>query len=104
MFCVTKDSSPCNSTLMNLSAQDRLRLDGEERATARLHRQCQREQEGRRSERTEVREARLDRRSVHGEESITISGSIGVKLVRGPSCQLALNIKIRILKMFTAHQ
>ena len=89
---------------MNLSAQDRLRLDGEERATARLHCQCQREQEGRRSERTEVREARLDRRSIHGEESITISGSIGVKLVRGPSCQLALNIKIRILKMFTAHQ
>ena len=76
---------------MNLSAQDRLRLDGEERATARLHRQCQREQEGRQ---TKVRGARLDRQSVHGEESITISGSIGVKLVRGPSCQLVLNIKI----------
>ena len=59
---------------------------------------------GKQSEQTEVREARLDRRSVHGEESITISGSIGVKLVRGQSCQLALNIKIRILKMFTAHQ
>ena len=53
MFCATKGSSPCNSTLMNLSAQDRLRLEGEERATARLHRQCQREQEGRQSERTE---------------------------------------------------
>ena len=56
------------------------------------------------SERTEVREARLDRRSVHGEESVVFSRSVSVKLVRGQSFQLALNIKIRILKMFTAHQ
>jgi len=71
MFCATKDSSPCNSTLMNvLSARDRLRLEREERATARLHRQCQREQEGRQSERTKVRQARLDRQSIHSEEWI----------------------------------
>ena len=48
---------------------------------------------GRRSERTKVRQARLDR-SIHGEESVTFSGSIGVELnSKGPSCQLALNIK-----------
>ena len=40
----------------------------------------QREQEGRRSEPTEVRQARLDRRSVHGEESVVFSGSISVEL------------------------
>ena len=69
---LTKDSSPCNSTLINVqSARDRLRLEREERATARL-RWRQREQERRRSERTEVRKARLDRRSVHGEESVVI--------------------------------
>ena len=63
-----------------LSARGRLRLEREERATARL--QCRRhgEQEGRRSERTEVREARLDRRSVHGEESVMFCGSISVEL------------------------
>ena len=61
-FCATRDSSPCNSTL--LSARDRLRLKREERTTARLQRRRQSEQEGRRSERTEVREARVDRRSV----------------------------------------
>ena len=76
----TKDSSPCNSTLINLlSARDRLRLEREERATARLRRR-QTEQEGRRSERTEVREARLNRRSVHGEESVVFSGSIPMEL------------------------
>ena len=33
-----KDSSLCNSMLMNLlNARDRLRLEQEERATARLH-------------------------------------------------------------------
>ena len=56
-FCVTKDSLPCNSTLINiLSARDRLPLKREERVTAILQRWRQREQEGRRSERTEVRE------------------------------------------------
>ena len=52
----------------------------EEKATARLQCQCQREQEGRRSERTEVKQARLDRRSIHIEESVVFSGSIGVEL------------------------
>ena len=41
---------------------------------------------------TEIRQARLDRRYVHGEESVTFSGSIAVEL--GPSCQLALNVKL----------
>ena len=50
------------------------------KATARLQRWCQREQEGKQSERTKVRQARLDRRSVHGEESVVFSGSIGVEL------------------------
>ena len=60
-----------------LSVRDRLRLEQEERATARLQCRRQREQEGRQSE---VRQARLDRRSVHGEESVEFSGSIGVEL------------------------
>ena len=93
----TEDSSPCNSTPMNLlSARDRLHLEQEERAIARLQHWRQREQEGRRSERTDVRQPRLDRRHVHGKESVAVSGSIGVKLdiySEGPSCQLALNIK-----------
>ena len=54
-----------------------MRLEQEERASARLQWQHQREQEGRPSERAE---ARLDRRSVHGEESVVFSGSIGVEL------------------------
>ena len=50
--------------------------------------------ENRRSEQTEVRQARLDRRSGDGEESVVFSGSISVELdSEGPSCQLALNIK-----------
>ena len=52
----------------------------EERATARLQRWRQREQEGRQSEWTEVKQARLDRQSIHGEESVAFSGSIGVEL------------------------
>ena len=48
--------------------------------TATLQRRCQREQEGRRSERTKVREARLDRRSVHSEESVVFTRSINVEL------------------------
>ena len=75
-FCATKDSSPCNSTLI----RDRLHLEQEERATPRLQHRRQRDQEGRWSERTEVMEARLDRRSIHGEESVVFSGSIGVEL------------------------
>ena len=43
-------------------------------------------------ERTEVRDARLDRLSVHGEESVAFSRSIGMEL-DSSSCQLALNIK-----------
>ena len=35
---------------------------------------------GRQSEQTEVRQARLDRRRIHGEESVASSGSIGVEL------------------------
>ena len=59
-----------------------------------LRHRCQREQEGRRSERTEVRQARLDRQPVHGEESVAFSGFISVELdSEGPSCQLAVNIK-----------
>ena len=46
----------------------------------RLQRQRQREQEGRRSEGTELRQARLDRQHVHGEESVAFSRSIGMEL------------------------
>ena len=57
---VTGDSSPCNSTPMNLlSEKERLRLEREKRATARLQRRHQREQGRRQSEKTE---AKLDRR------------------------------------------
>ena len=66
-------------------------MEREERATARLQHRRQREQEGRRSERTKVREARLDRRSVHGEESVMFSGSISVELDSEGS--IARNIK-----------
>ena len=96
MFCAMgllntmEDSSPCNSTPMNLqSARDRLRREQDCRADAK------REQERRRS-RTEVRQARLDRRHVHSEESVAFSGSIGVELVRVPLCQLALNTEFGI--------
>ena len=66
-FCAKQDSTLCNSTLMKLlSVRDRLRLEREETATARLQRRHQREQEGRRSEWTEVRQTRLDRRRIHG--------------------------------------
>ena len=65
----TEDSSPCNSTPMNLlSARDRLRLEREERATTRLQRRRQRDQERRRSEQSEVRQARLNRRRVREHE------------------------------------
>ena len=54
---VTEYSSPCNSMPMNLlSVRDRLRLEQEERATARLQHWRQREQEWRQSEQTEVRQ------------------------------------------------
>ena len=84
MFCAmnaTEDSSLCNSTPMNLvSARDRFCLEQEERATARLQRRRQREQEGRRSEQTEVTQARADRQHVPGEESVAFSGSISMEL------------------------
>ena len=59
-----------------------LRLECERQIASGVRLQCrrQREQEGRRSERTEVRQARLDRQHVHGEESVVFSGSIGVEL------------------------
>ena len=52
----------------------------EERATARLQCRHQREQEGRRSDQTEVRETRLDRQSLHGEKSVVFSRSICVEV------------------------
>ena len=63
-----------------LSVRDRLHLEREERATARLQRRRQREQDQRRSEQTEVRQARLDRRIRGEESSVTFSTSIGVEL------------------------
>ena len=72
------DSSPCNSMLMNLlTTRDRLRLEREERAAARLQHQCQ---NWRRSEQTEVKQARLDRWCVHCESSVTFNRSMGVEL------------------------
>ena len=68
---VTEDSSPCNSTPMNLlSARERLRLERERRATARLQRRRQREQGRRRSEQTE---AKLDRRRTQGRSPLSHS-------------------------------
>ena len=52
----TEDSSPCNSVLMNLlSARDRLRLEQEERATARLQCRSQRESKVIRADRGKAR-------------------------------------------------
>ena len=79
----TEDSSPCNSTPMNqlLGARDRLHLEQDERATPRLQHRHQTEQERRRSEQTEVRQARLDRQRAHGEKSsVAFSRSLGVEL------------------------
>ena len=76
MFCAMDllNATACNSTLMNLqSAKDNV-------SGTRLQHRCQREQEGRRSEGTELRQARLDRRHVHSEESDAFSRSIGVEL------------------------
>ena len=63
-----------------LIARDRLPLGVWSERKGLLLRRRQREQEGRWSEWTEVRQARLDTRSVHGEESVVFSGSIGVEL------------------------
>ena len=61
----TEDSSLCNSTPMNLlNARDRLCLEREKRVTARLQCRHKRDQEWRRSEQTEVRQAKLDRQHV----------------------------------------
>ena len=57
--------------------RDRLHQQ-EERVTARLQHRCQREQEGRQSEQTEVRQARLDRQCILGEESFV--AFVGVEL------------------------
>ena len=65
---------------VSLNADESTECEREIASRARLQRRRQREQEGRRSEQTEVRQARLDRRRVHGEESVAISGSIGVEL------------------------
>ena len=66
MFYAMEDSSQCNSTPMNLqSARDRLRRERDCSADAK------REQEGRRSELTEVRQARLDRRSTYTVRSLS---------------------------------
>ena len=91
----TEDSSPCNSTPINLlCARDRLRLEQVERATARLQCWCQREQKRRQSEQTEIRLAGRDRRQIHGEESsFAVDPLARSYIVRGPLCQLALNIK-----------
>ena len=66
------DSSLPNSTPMDLlSARERLRLEREERATARLQRRRQTDRERRRSEQAEVRQARLDRQRIRDHESRT---------------------------------
>ena len=65
----TEDSSPCNSALMNLqNVRDRLDCVGSETAAP-----TRKEREGRRSERTEVRQARLDRRSTYTVRSLSHS-------------------------------
>ena len=65
---------------MKLNADECTECDRQIASGARLQRRHQREQEGRRSERTNVRQARLDRRRVHSEESVVFSGSISVEL------------------------
>ena len=77
---LTENSSLCNSTPINLlSVRDKLQ---EERVTARLQRQCQKEQERRRSEPDQDKAglAKFDKRRVHGEKSVTFTRSIGMVL------------------------
>ena len=63
------DSSLPNSTPRDLlSGRERLRLEREERATARLQCRCQRDRERRRSEQAEVSQARLERRRERDHE------------------------------------
>ena len=91
---VTEDSSLCNSTPINLlSLRDRLHLEWEKKATARLQHRRQREQERRWSEQIEVRQACLDRQCGK-ESSVALGGSVSVELdsERGPLCQIALNL------------
>ena len=65
----TEDSSPCNPTPMDLlNARDRSRVEQEKRATARLQRRRQRDQEQRPSEEIEVRQARVDRKRIRNHE------------------------------------
>ena len=95
-WIATEDSSPCNSMPMNvLSVRDRLLLE------ARLQHRRQREQEGRRSKRTEVRQTRLD---VHGEESVAFSGSIGVELNSERSIVSACAEHYKFRRCYITHQ
>ena len=90
-----EDSSPCNSML---SARDRLHLE------ARLQHRRQREQEGRRSEQTEVRQTRLDRRRVHGEEFVAFGESIGVELNSERSIVSACAEHYKFRRCYITHQ
>ena len=71
-----------------LSARDRLRLERDCSAGTKENRK-----EGDQSRPRLVRQARLDRRRVHGEESVAFSGSVAVELDSGGS----------IVSTFTEH-
>ena len=67
---------------MQLNADESTECERQIASGARLQRQRQREHEGRRSEQTDVRQARLDRRCVHGEESAAFSGYISMAVTQ----------------------
>ena len=71
---VMEDSSLCNSMPMNLHRVRETDCVWSETAVPVPKRRR------RRSERTEVSQARVDRRRIYGEESVTFSRSIGVEL------------------------
>ena len=69
LLSTTEDFPLCNSMPRDLlSARERLGLEREEKATARLQRGRERDRERRRSERAEVRQAKLDRQRVRDYE------------------------------------
>ena len=78
----TEDSSPCNSVPMNLLMRETDCVWRENIAIDCSVGAKKNRSKGRGSEQTEVMQARLDRRRVHGEESsVAFSRFIGVELV-----------------------
>ena len=93
--CVTQ--TPINL----LSVRDRLHLEWEERLLLDCSISTKR-QEGRRSEWTEIRQARLDRQCIHSVESVAFSRSISVEL-DGEGSTCTENLKFEFWRYYITH-